>query len=149
LVGRGVTTRFVDQTDGTEVWVYVACGPTDSIVAHTPTVCYQANGYTWVGPDLRVRPPGDGQTDEFVVSNFSFAQATVPTHLRVFWAYSDGGGWTAPENPRRAFRHTPVLFKCYAIRRPVTPDEPIDGDACLRLMSVLLPRINEAVGRGP
>lgn len=143
LVGRGVSVRYTNRIDGAVVTVYVACGPTDGLAAHTPRVCYPANGYTCPAADLRVSP-GAG-AGEFWASNFTRPNAATPTHLRVFWAWSDGSGWQVPDNPRRVFRRSPVVYKCYAIRQVLTPDEPLEGDPALRLLAALLPPLDAAL----
>lgn len=146
VVGRGVTVRYTHRTEKTAVLVYLACGPTDSVVAHTPTVCYPANGFACPAADGRAGLPLPGRPPaEFKVSAFSKTEGAVTAHLRVFWAWSDGTGWRTPDNPGRAFRANPVVYKCYAIRQPLTPDEPIDGDPCLALLGELLPAVDAAV----
>jgi hypothetical protein len=145
VIGRGVSVDYTNRIDGSAVTVYLACGPTDGIVAHPPSVCYPSNGYECRSADRRVAPPLDGGTAEFLVSNFTLPSPTLPTHLRVFWAWSEGAGWQAPPNPWRTFRRTPVLYKCYAIRQVGTPDEPLDGDPALRLLAALLPRLDEVL----
>jgi hypothetical protein len=150
VVGRGVTVQYVNRTDGTAVNVYLACGPADGLISHTPQACYGANGFTWVPPNLRVSPEaGEEAASQFWVSNFVRTEAAVPTYLRVFWAWSDGGHWQTPDNPRRTFRRSPVITKCYVIRTLTTLDEPIEGDPCLRLMAVLLPRLDAIASANP
>jgi hypothetical protein len=142
VTGRGVTVRYVSRADGTAVVVYLAAAPTDAAIAHTPRVCYPAVGYSCPAPDLRVDDGGR----EFWMSSFAKTGAAVPTHLRVFWAWSDGRGWRVPANPGRTFRREPVLYKCYAVRYLADPDEPIDGDPCLRLLGELLPAVDGVLG---
>ncbi len=148
IIGRGVNLRYTSRVDGTVVMAYVACGPTDALIGHVPTVCYPANGYEWRSPDLRTTldSGGAGTGGEFWVSQFTRPQADVPVHLRVFWSWSDGGPWRVPGNPGRAFRRTPVLYKCYFVRQIAGQDEPVEGDPCYRLMAALVPKLNEVLG---
>ena len=53
MVGRGVSVQYTSRIDGTVVTVYLACGPTDAAVGHTPRVCYPTNGFTCATADLR------------------------------------------------------------------------------------------------
>jgi len=151
LVGLGGVTKYVDQVDGSVVHFYLSYGPTDSIVAHTPPVCYQANGYTWLRPDLRqsIGPTEPGEL-AFWVSQFSGGESpgAAPVHLRVFWSFWADGKWQVPSNPGRTFRHTPATYKCYAIRQITGVGEPTVGDPCVRLLDLLLPKI-EAILQPP
>src|SRR4051812_3001715 len=44
-VGRNVTVRYMNRVDGNVVAVYLACGPTETMIPHTPADCYPAHGY--------------------------------------------------------------------------------------------------------
>lgn len=146
-VGRGVSVRYTSRTDGSVVTAYLACGPTDGLVSHTPRACYVSNGYTCPTADLRVSPPAEGgRAGEFWASNFTQqGDGAVPVHLRVLWAWSDGSGWQIPGNPRRTFRRPPAIYKLYAIRQVVSPDEPLEGDPALRLLAALVPPLDAAL----
>jgi hypothetical protein len=149
LVGHSVTIEYTNRADKSTVKVYLACGRTTELVAHTPRACYVANGYTCPTSDMRVAvraiPPNEGVVGEFSVSNFSKPSPLEPgaqEHLRVFWAWSDGTGWRVPGNPERTFRHSPVIYKCYALRAVGAPDEPTDGDPAARLLAALVPQLD-------
>lgn len=149
LVGRGVSVRYVNQTNGTAIVAYLACGPTDAAISHVPSVCYPANGYTWCKPDLRNSLElADGKKAEFWISQFTRPREDVPVHLRVFWAWSDGLGWRTPGNPGREFRKTPILYKCYFVRQVASLDEPVKEDPCFGLMRVLLPALDPILNSG-
>jgi hypothetical protein len=147
VVGRNVTLRYVHRVRGDVVVVFLACGHTAAMELHTPLECYPAHGYTTVGPVSRVRPPagpGEGRP-EFWAATFSQGEAAAPVHLRVLWSWKDAGPWQAPDNPGRAFRASPFLYKCYAIRQLSTLDEPLDGDPCADLLASLLPRLDQVL----
>ena len=150
LVGRGVSVRYVRRTDGAAVVAYVACGPTDACASHVPTVCYPAIGYNRCPPDIRTTASlgPDGAGGEFWVSGFKRTSGGAEVNLRVFWGYSDGTGWRTPDNPRRAYRRAPVLFKTYFIRSLSSENEPVEGDPALQLMALLLPRVDAEVVAG-
>lgn len=148
ITGRGVSVRFTDATDQAVVYAYIACGPTDAMIAHVPTVCYPANGYTWCPPDIRVDPTTGTDTaagPRFWVSGFRRGDGVVATNLRVFWAFSDGNGWRVPANPGREFRQSSVLFKCYLTREVSAADEPLGGEPCGRLWAALQPELDRVL----
>ncbi|MBP3960068.1 hypothetical protein J8F10_32985 [Gemmata sp. G18] len=143
MVGRAVSVRFVNRITGSTATVFLSCGPTDSIAAHTPRVCYPVNGYPCSGTDLRASPaPAEDPAPEFWVSNFTKPDALAPIHLRVIWAWSDGRGWQVPGNPLRTFRRSPVIYKCYVVRQVISPDEPVENDPGMQLLAALLPELD-------
>jgi hypothetical protein len=129
------------------VVVYLASGHMSTMKGHTPLQCYPANGYRVAVPEARVHPaPGaDAAPPEFWAATFSQGEGAAPVHLRVLWAWKDGARWQAPDNLGRTFRASPFLYKCYAIRRVVTPDEPLDGDPAAELLKELLPRLDRVL----
>jgi hypothetical protein len=133
VVGRNVTVRYVHRTTGQTVLAYFACGHTQVMELHTPLECYPANGFRVAVPETRVSPvPGAGpDRPEFWAATFSQGESGTPVHLRIFWSWQGAGRWQAPDNPGRAFRRSPFLYKCYAIRQLVSPDEPLEGDPAL------------------
>jgi hypothetical protein len=147
---QGVTVRYVNRNDGSTVLVFLSCGGTDDQVSHTPRVCYTVNGFECPRPDLRVSVPnGDNPAQEFWASNFTRPSEVAPVHVRVFWALSDGSGWQVPPNPRRTYRRSAIVYKCYAIRRLTTLDEPLDGDPSIGLLSTLLPSLEPVLAGQP
>lgn len=147
-IGRVVLVKYTDRSDGTVVYAHLSCGPTQAAVVHTPTVCYPANGYKSCRNELTVDPAAaseDGSGSEFKVAEFIREEAGVPTRLRVYWAWSDGGGWRVPGNPGRTYRHSPTLYKCYLTRQLSSPDEPLDGDPCGRLWALLRPQLDRTL----
>jgi hypothetical protein len=139
VVGRNVTVRYVNRTTGQTVLAYLACGHTQTMEVHTPLDCYPANGFRVATPEARVSPlPGAGpDRPEFWTATFSQGESGTPVHLRIFWSWKGAGRWQAPDNPGRTFRRSPFLYKCYAIRQLVTPDEPLDGDPALDFLKDL------------
>ena len=71
-------------------------------------------------------------------------------HLRIFWAWrAPGGGWAAPGNPRLTFARSPALYKLYVIRQMASPDEELETDPALDLISRLLPAWEKESPAGP
>jgi hypothetical protein len=150
LVGRNRAIRYVHRVSGNAVVVYLACGRPATMEGHTPLQCYPAHGYQTVVPETRVAPlPEAGSSPpQFWVATFAQGQAPVPVHLRVFWCWKDAGGWRAPDNPGRAFRTAPYLYKCYAVRPLASPEEPLEGDPCVDLFRELLPELSRVLDGG-
>jgi hypothetical protein len=142
MVGRNVSIQYVHRVTGDVVVVFLASGHTSTMKGHTPMECYPANGYRVAVPQLRVHPdPEASPAPEFWAATFSQTEP-APVHLRVFWSWKDGARWRAPENLGRALRASPFLYKCYAIRRVVSPDEPLEGDPAAELLKELLKKLD-------
>jgi hypothetical protein len=152
MVGHNVSIRYVHRVTGDVVLVYLACGPKASIVGHTPLECYPANGYRTSVPQDRVGPlPELGpNAPDLLAATFSHGQPPAVTHVRVFWCWrTPTGRWQAPDNPRRTFRASSLLYKCYVIRQPVSPAEPLSKDACMALFKDLVPELDRVLTAAP
>jgi hypothetical protein len=132
---RGATGPYVN--------VALVCGRPGPVSIHTPAVCYAASGYD-VGSPRRVKAQ-DGKS-EFWTADAVKKKATEETRLRIYWAWSDGQGWTAPDDPRMLFTgHCQVLHKLYVLRELGGASDSSADDPCLEFMSVLLPAVDRAL----
>lgn len=147
MVGKNVAIRYVHRVSGQVVTIYLACGRTVVMESHTPMVCYPAAGYKMAGPEARVSLlPASGEAAEFKVATFGKGEASTAAQLRVFWSWKDeGASWRAPDNTGRAFRASPFLYKCYAVRTLVAPNESLEADPCSELLNELIPELNRAL----
>jgi hypothetical protein len=147
IVGKNIAVRYVNRVSGQAVLVYLACGNTAAMELHTPVDCYPSQGYRKAGAEQRVSLLANAglNASEFKSVNFSKGEAPAETHLRVFWSWKDAGSWRTPRNVGRAFRAAPYLFKCYAIRSLISPDEPLEGDPCTELLNDLIPELNRCL----
>lgn len=142
-----VELRYVHNRTGKVVTVYLVCGRAGPISIHTPDVCYTGAGYDMLSPPLHHAPPLGANAPEaaFLTAPFCKKKAAEHTYLRIFWAWSGTGDWSAPEDPRFAFAHHPALFKIYLNREMAVPDEPLDDDPCVELMRQLLPALQQTL----
>jgi hypothetical protein len=146
VVGKNLAIRYVHRGSGNAVIVYLACGHPAVMERHTPLECYPTVGFKTVGSEDRVSLlSGTAEAAEFKVATFSKGVSPTAVHLRVFWAWKGAGSWKAPENTGRAFRASPFLYKCYAIRPLVASDEPLEGDPCCELLNDLIPQLNRSL----
>ncbi len=122
-VGPGVTgcihRRYFNRRLGVEVVLALVNGRPGPVATHTPDVCYGASGYV-VQKRAHVDVPLDTKAGsaQFWRSDAERKRATDTTKLRIYWAWSSGQGWQAPDDARLAFprfRH-PVLHKLYVLR---------------------------------
>ncbi len=70
------------------------------------------------------------------------------TRLRIYWAWNDGKGWSAPDDARLssvAYRHSPVLYKLYVQRDLNGPAQASREEPCQSLLKVLLPELDRTL----
>ena len=83
---------------------------------HTPEYCYRGSGYDPLGQiERRTAEVKDGPPAAFWTTQFEKKSAAGNEQLRVFWSWSAGNGWAAPDSPRYKFLGRPLLYKLYVI----------------------------------
>ncbi|GAB5440043.1 MAG: hypothetical protein Fues2KO_03920 [Fuerstiella sp.] len=114
-----VRRTYLNRRTGYTVEVTVLCGPSGPIAVHPPTACFEGIGYRSVaGPAVATFEARD-TLPKIDLNRATFRQpdASVPEDVRVFWGWSTDGTWSAPENPRFAFRGHSYLYKLYITDR--------------------------------
>jgi EpsI family protein len=88
----------------------ILLGPHGPISVHTPEVCYSSRQYDIVEDRARVRAGQPNQEDHFWRTRFR-ARDLDAREMHVYYAWSDGGPWTASQSPRVEYAGRPYLFK--------------------------------------
>lgn len=120
----GVLSRTYVKPPGAGIGVMLLCGPHGPISVHPPTVCFTSAGFRQSSPAERhvVLDDEHRELGVFWVADFDKTADGVPVRIRTYWAWSDGGVWSAPEHARLTYAGDAVLYKLYATR-VVGPDE--------------------------
>ena len=135
---------------GEVVDMVVLLGPVGPIAAHTPEVCYPSSNYQML--DQRRRTTIDystpnNQPTRAEVWGVSFEENSVATQrVRVYYGWSLGDRWTAPEEARFAFAGNQRLYKIQlATHLPPTGDngDRVGDDAGQRFLKACLPILQE------
>jgi Protein of unknown function (DUF3485) len=144
VVGH-LSRKYTNRVTGQTVTILLLCGRPGPMSVHTPDICYRGSGYTMVGKQENRRcEQNPTVAAEFCTARFS-KQEVVPQPLRIFWAWNDGGPWTAPDNPRWTFAASGYLYKLYVIHGLSSINEPLDVDPCLDFFKVLLPELQRCL----
>lgn len=144
-VVKGCIQRRYKKRGTNGPWVNIAlvCGKPGPVSIHTPAVCYAASGFDVGSPRLVKAPDGKG---EFWTADAVKKKVTEENRLRIYWAWSTGQGWTAPDDPRMQYTgHCQVLHKLYVLRELGGTNDSTADDPCLEFMSVLLPAVDKAL----
>ncbi len=142
--------RYENRRSRRAVSVLLVCGRPGPVAAHTPDVCYPGAGYRLkAAPAPFTLDYGGGAAAGFKTARFRRDAEVGAEELRIFWSWSAGSGWSAPDNPRWSFARHPALYKLYAIReKSVKEDRRAEDDPCVGLLTLLLPELDRALG-GP
>jgi len=140
--------HYRNQKTGQVVDVLMLCGPSGSIAAHTPDICFAGIGYAMKEPtpvrrNLSV-PSMEPMT--YWSARFEKDGPNYPT-LLVNWAWGVHGEWSASEAPRREFMLQHSLYKLYVTKRVAETDkDAIQAAAAVDMfMTEFLPRVKVAL----
>jgi hypothetical protein len=136
-----IQRRYVNRLTGDAVALALVCGRPGPVSIHTPDVCYAASGYE-VG--VRRRAELDGSAATFWTADAKKTKAAEETKARIYWAWNDGKGWQAPDDPRLTFVRRPVLYKLYVLRELGSLEGSPKNDPCLAFLEALLPALEQS-----
>jgi hypothetical protein len=139
--------RYVNDVSGESVDVSIIFGPPGAISEHTPEVCFSSRNATQIGKRERTRieyaQGSDNQApgDELWFADFQSNRSTSQ-RVRIYWAWSAGDRWVAPDGAKTAFAGSRHLYKIQLSTNMVSggstpPDAP--NDACGRFLKEFLP----------
>ncbi len=140
---KGYWTRtYVNARTNESVLVILMCGRAGKMAVHTPEVCYHGAGY-----ELHEEPTACAlkESGSFWTAQFT-KKATVPTHLRLYWAWNAHGAWEASAAARWQFRGEPFLYKLY-VSRDISrqPGVAPGADMAAQFMRELLPVLDRTL----
>lgn len=139
--------RYTNRRTDTTLSVLMVCGRPGPVSVHTPDVCYGGIGFTLADPPTKESFAYDEgpAPAEFKVGHFRRVQASLATHLRIFWTWSDAGTWKAPENPRWTFAGSRALYKLYIVHEMPRGDESLQEDPSVEFLRLFLPEVQKAL----
>ena len=109
----------IKEAHGGEVTV-LTVGPAGLNAQHTPEYCYPGSGYQLVGQPQNLTP--SGRTDVLRTAVYRKQLGGATESIRILWAWTTSGAWTAPRYPELAFFGRAPLFKLYVVT------DAVDGD---------------------
>jgi hypothetical protein len=134
-----INRQYLDQTTGQTVSVFVVLGPAGPVSVHTPDVCYSSVHYQVLGPRqaVEVRDAAGGQTEFWAVTLES--TRIDKSLLRVHYAWSPDGRWTAPQNPRFSCAGLPYLLKVQVAASLPAGTDLAQDDPCQSFLEDFVP----------
>ena len=139
--------RYNDSVNGGNVSMLLVCGHPGPIAVHTPDICFTGSGYALKADPVKMTEPIEALPlpAEFWVGDFQKATASEVQALRVYWSWSSGAGWQAPENPRWHFAGKPILYKLYVTYMPRTTPSTEGNNPPIAFLRVMLPAIQKVL----
>lgn len=128
---------YLNEVTGETINVTVLIGPPGEIWAHTPEGCR--------GRGSLVQPRKLVPVDDHEFWAPTFREKNLEAaFLRDYYAWSAGGCWSAPENPRFKFAGKPYLYKIQVTGRVLrgSSDEEMN-DSCRSFLGDFLPVVQE------
>lgn len=120
-IAGSVRRTYHNPENGYTVSLTLLCGAAGPMSVHPPTACFEGVGYERSsGPSVVILTDSEGNQVPFNRAGFRLTHSSMSDIVRVFWGWSTDGNWTAPANPRIAFRGQPYLFKLYAVDRSLS-----------------------------
>ena len=106
-----ITRNYVDPASKAAVGVTIIVGPVGPISVHSPEICFPSHDFRLLENRKKVKIRDTSGVDhEFWMVDFQ-SQDLEARLLHVYYAWSTGGPWSAPESPRFTFSGNPYLYK--------------------------------------
>ncbi|QVL30412.1 exosortase-associated EpsI family protein [Telmatocola sphagniphila] len=113
------------------------------VAVHTPDVCYVGSGFQAMTQARRVEVPTEQGPATLWCCDFQKNEERI----RVYWSWSDGSRWQAPDSPRWQFARTLRLWKLYVVHPLETGDDWTVNEDSLNSASPLLNALSAAIRR--
>ena len=99
------------------ITVILMCGRPGHMAVHTPDICYPGAGFAMIGKPTKTTVQGsqDEFKAEFWTARFRHETRGTENDLRIYWGWSAGDGWQAPNSPRWTLGGEAYLYKLYVV----------------------------------
>jgi len=138
-----VNRRYSNTTLNETVTVDLVSGRPHDMYFHTPDRCYPAAGFERGGKQQSVKI--EGIDAEFFTNTYIKSEPNGITNLRVYWAWSNDGKWTAPDDFKWKYGGNPSLYKLYVLVPVNNRDQSIDHNAATEFIRAFLPELQKTV----
>jgi hypothetical protein len=134
--------RYTQPASGRVITTLLVAGRPADVLAHTPEVCYPAQGYTLTGKVGRYERPGA----LFYAAKFAQRDAPVPSLLEVLWTRNMRGRWEGPDHPDLVFANGRSMAKLYVVFDSAT-DGLAPDEETVEFIRLLLDQLEDVLPR--
>jgi hypothetical protein len=145
--------NYTNRISGSTVSVLLVCGRGGPTCLHTPEVCYPGAGFS---PEKQAErqelaAAAPARPAQFWVGKFHKPAAAVPEALRIYWAWTARGDWSAPDSPRFHFASVAALYKLYVIQplHELEPNRTQQEDPAVGFLKDFLPQLQRHLFPAP
>ncbi len=139
---------YTNPANGSTVNLMIVCGRPGPISVHTPDICFKGAGFEIVKQYQRhqiASTQDNSETAEAFFADFTKPVNAAEQNLRVFWMWSDGRQFFAPDNPRIAFADKDFLYKIYLTRAIERVGDPPETDQCVSFFKLAMPILQRSL----
>ncbi|MBX3415393.1 MAG: exosortase-associated EpsI family protein [Pirellulales bacterium] len=146
----GVGRAYKNRETGDTVSVFLVCGTSRKVTAHTPDKCYVAAGFRMgpINPDTVELDAGSASAAQFFTAPFQKNEEIESQRIRILWGWSADGDWIAPgtgTTHKIALSRYPALFKLYVFGDCKTMEQSVHETACDEFVRDFIPVLNEVL----
>lgn len=146
----GVGRAYKNRETGDAVSVFLVCGTSRKVTAHTPDKCYVAAGFRMgvESPETVNLEAGASQQAQFFTAPFQKSEQIESQRLRILWAWSADGKWIAPgtgTTHKIALAQYPALYKLYVFSDCKEMDQSVQQTACDEFVKDFMPVLNKVL----
>jgi hypothetical protein len=138
-----ISGQYENEETGEVVSMFVLLGPAGPISVHTPDVCYSSREYIVRKSPKKIQLSlAEGLKNELWVTTMQSTQLDASC-IRVYYGWSTGGAWSAPNVARFAFAGQPYLYKIQVSEQLPTADSDESSDASRKFLKAMLPVVKD------
>jgi hypothetical protein len=137
-----INRTYENCKTGQTVSMALLIGPAASVSIHTPEICFSSAQYSILGQRQRVNFGSKEAEGKFWALTLRSRDVDDNT-LRVYYAWNNGNGWSAPERPRFSFTGRPFLYKMQLAAYVPTGEADSGEDPCHKFLESCLPEIED------
>lgn len=141
-----VSRTYTNKKTGKKVSLFLICGHARKVTGHTPDRCYPSAGFTSYGQQAKHSVDCEGTAAEFYTKIFKKQEPEGDRILQVFWTWSNGAAWQAPDSPVRTFGGVRALYKMYlvnAVKPGTGMKEALEASPCIDFCQEFVPQLNQ------
>jgi len=138
-----VNRKFTNPTLNESVSVDLVSGRPHDMYFHTPDRCYPAAGFERGGKQTQVKI--DGVEGSFYTNTYIKTESSGIQNLRVYWAWSTDGTWTAPESFKWKYGGNPSIYKLYVMVPITSHDQSEDRNGATDFLRVFVPELKKTL----
>ena len=113
-----ISRTYQSPTSQAVVSYSLLMGPAGTVAVHSPEICFPAQNYRLLGERKLVKiRDASGADHDFWKVEFR-SQDLDARRLHVYYAWSTGGPWSAPDSPRFKYAGFPFLYKLQLVGYP-------------------------------